>query len=155
MASPTYDRAVQITITGRTMRRLLLGLLVGVALAGLAWASYLLIRPDNPFGGEVDASRFQAVFLVNDQVYFGRLEQGEGRFYVLREAFFLQDVPGEQGRPPTKQVRSVAEEFHQPSPDILIPREAVVRVDNLPPRSQVAAAIQRVMTAREVRPPPG
>jgi hypothetical protein len=122
---------------------------------GLAWGSYLLIHPDDPFGGEIDPSRFQAVFLVNEQVYFGRLEKGDGRFYVLREAFFLQEVPGEQGKPPTKQVRSVAEEFHQPDRDILIPPEAVVRVDNLHPRSQVASAIQRVLAAREKRPPPG
>jgi hypothetical protein len=37
-----------------------------------------------------DSGEYQAVFLDNGQVYFGKLEEGRGQFYTLTEVFYLQ-----------------------------------------------------------------
>jgi hypothetical protein len=135
----------EIRITGATVRRALLGMLLVAAVGGLAWGGWLLLRSD-PFGGYVDPDRYQAVYLVNGQVYFGHLEDAGDELYLVQEAFFIAEVPGEgEGAPPIQQVRSVREEFHQPDGDILIPKQAVIRVDNLTPDSEVALAIDRVL----------
>lgn len=140
--------AFQITITGATVRRVLLGLLIGLVLGGLAWIALFWIRPEDPFAGAVDADRWQAVFLSNGQVYFGHLTVASDEFYDLREAFYIRESPpAEEGQPPTREVRALSTEFHQPENRMLIRKEEVLFVENLRPDSDVAEAIERARTA--------
>ena len=136
---------MQITITGRTITRVLLGLLIAAVLGGLAWGAFTLLRPGDPIGNRVDPDRYQAVFLQGGQIYFGHLREAPDGFFELRDAFFIREIPGEnEEAPPTQEVRPVTEEFHQPDGHLLFPREVIVRVDNLAPDSEVALAIDRV-----------
>lgn len=141
--------AFELRITGETIKRILLGLLIGVALGGLIYLAVVLLTAD-PFGGAVDESRYQAVFLDDGRVYFGRLEEGSDEFYQLREAFYIQEVPGEsEGDPPTQQVQPLSTEFHGPEDRMLIAKDDVVVVENLRPDSEVAEAIERVRAEGE------
>ncbi|MGH2722705.1 MAG: hypothetical protein ACRDI0_00290 [Actinomycetota bacterium] len=110
-------------------------------------ATYLLLASGDGLSDRIDPGRYQAVFLQNGQVYFGRLEDA-GAFLELRDAFFIEEVPagaeGDERQPPVRQVRPVSEEFHQPEGSIFFPKETVLRVDNLSPDSEVALAIDRV-----------
>lgn len=136
--------AFELKITGETIRRVLLGLLIGAVLGGLIYLAVLLLAPD-PFAGVVDERRYQAVFLDDGRVYFGRLEDGSDEFYLLQEAFYIQEVPGEtEEDPPTQQVQPLSAEFHGPEDRMLIAKDDVVVVENLRPDSEVAGAIDRV-----------
>jgi hypothetical protein len=140
--------AFQLTITGATIRRVLRGLLIGLLLGGLAWLAVLWVRPEDPFAGAVDTDRWQAVFLSNGQVYFGHLTVASDEFYELREAFFIQESPSaEEGQPPTREIRALSSEFHQPENRMLIRKDEVLFVENLRPDSDVAEAIERAVTA--------
>lgn len=140
--------AFQVTITGATIRRVLLGLLIGLLLGGLAWFAVSWLRPEDPFAGAVDTDRWQAVFLSNGQVYFGHLTVASDEFYELREAFYIRESPpAEEGQPPTREVRALSSEFHQPENRMLIRKEEVLLVENLRPDSDVAEAIERAVTA--------
>jgi hypothetical protein len=136
----------ELTITGQTIRRVLLGLIIGAALGGLIYLLVLLLASD-PFGGLVNPGRYQAVFLSDGRVYFGNLEEGGEDFYELRNAFFIEEIPGPEGEAPTRQVRPVTEEFQQPEGSVLIAKDQVVVVENLRPDSDVAEAIDRVRGA--------
>jgi hypothetical protein len=139
--------AFQVTITGATVKRILLGSLIGLVLGGLAWIALLWIRPEDPFAGAVDSDRWQAVFLSNGQVYFGHLTVASDEFYELREAFYIRESPPEEGQPPTREVRALSSEFHQPENRMLIRKDEVLFVENLRPDSDVAEAIERALTA--------
>jgi hypothetical protein len=92
----------------------------------------------------VDPSRYQAVFLADGRVYFGRLTD-VGDLYELRDAFYIQEFPGEgEEAPPTQQVKRLSTEFHEPEDRMLINPEFVVLIENLAPDSEVALAIDRV-----------
>ena len=135
-----------VTITGATVRRVLLGLrlLVGAALGGLVYGAVVLLRLEDPFGPAWSVNRWQAVFLSNGQVYFGHLRVASEEFYELRDAFFIQKVPGEEGQPPKRKVRPLSSEFHGPEDRMLIRRDDALRVEKLRPGSDVAEAIERV-----------
>jgi hypothetical protein len=140
--------AFQLTITGATVRRILLGLLIGLLLGGLVWFVLLWVRPEDPFAGAVDTNRWQAVFLSNGQVYFGHLTVASEEFYELREAFYIRESPpAQEGQPPTREVRALSSEFHQPENRMLIRKDEVLLVENLLPDSDVAEAIERSLAA--------
>ena len=48
--------------------------------------------------GGVDSDRIQAVYLVNDRVFFGRLEAGDGDFVELHDAYFLRAKAAEEAK---------------------------------------------------------
>jgi hypothetical protein len=86
------------------------------------------------------------VFLDNGSVYFGKLADASDDLYVLSQAFFIQEVPGEgEADPSTQQVRPISTEFHQPENRKLITKSEVILIENLLPDSEVAPAIDRVL----------
>lgn len=142
--------AFELRITGQTVRRALLGVLIGAALGGLIWLLVVFLSPTDPFAGLVDERRYQAVFLDDGRVYFGDLTEASDEFFELRNAFYIQEIPGEtEEDPTTQQVRPISTEFHQPENRMLISRDDVVLVENLAPDSEVAAAIDRVRVEGE------
>lgn len=138
----------QVTITGGMIRRLIWSLLI-LALLGLAAYGLVTLVETDPFGGRVNEARYQAVFLSNDRVYFGRLRPAGREFYELRDAYFIQQATAGEGeeQKPTQQVKPISEELQGPERNMLIPRRQVVVVENLRKDSAVAAAIDRVKKA--------
>jgi hypothetical protein len=140
--------AFQVTITGSVIRRVLLGLVIGLLLGGLVWLVLSWVRPGDPFAGAIDEDRWQAVFLSNGQVYFGHLTVASEEFYELSEAFYIRESPPtEEDQPPTREVRALSTEFHQPENRMLIRKDQVLFVENLSSDSDVAEAIERTLTA--------
>jgi hypothetical protein len=138
----------QVTITGSVIRRVLLGLVIGLLLGGLAWLVLSWVRPEDPFAGVIDEDRWQAVFLSNGQVYFGHLTVASDEFYELSEAFYIRESPPtEEDQPSIREVRALSTEFHQPENRMLIRQDEVLFVENLRPDSDVAEAIERTLTA--------
>jgi hypothetical protein len=128
--------AVQITLT---WRKLVGGLALAVLLALAAYGVADLVRPARSLASGVDRSKYQAVVLTSGVVYFGHLRAGNGGFYELRDAFFIQETK-KAGAEPERRVLPLSQEVHGPENTMLIPRDHVVSVENLRPDSPVAKA---------------
>src|SRR5579859_5749018 len=87
------------------------------------------------------AARFQAVFLSNGQTYFGRLVDRIGPYVKVENAYYIQQMPqGDQQsqKPPESRLIRRGNELHRPLPFVLIPRTAILFVEDLRPDSAFA-----------------
>jgi len=83
---------------------------------------------------------YQAVALMNGQLFYGRLEEGEDEYLVLHDVFYIQ---GRQN-PETKAVASVlikrGGEAHNPD-RMMINRQQVLLIEPVKADSQIAKLI--------------
>lgn len=98
------------------------------------------------------ARQYQAVFLSNGQVYFGRASSINANFVTLRDVYYLQVSqvlqPAEGKREPQpQQTLSLAKlgvfELHKPKDEMKINRDHVLFIEDLQEDSQVVQAIER------------
>lgn len=118
-------------------------LLAGLLVGGLG--ASLLTRSDNgdAFGGALDTTRYQAVLLSNDKVYFGRLSSVSSEFYRLNDAFFLREARDSPDAEPLRALLPVNREIHAPENSMLIRKDEVVLVENLDEESPILLEIHR------------
>ncbi len=95
------------------------------------------------FAGLVDETRFQAVILSNDKVYFGRIRTASDEFYELESAFFLRETRDGEDAEPVRALLPVNREIHAPDNSMLIRKNEVVLVENLAKDSPILAEIKR------------
>jgi len=127
------------------MRRSSLALVGRIALAAaLAVGTFAYVEwwdfvPPS-FGG----ARYQAVFLSNGQTYFGHYVDRLGPYAKIENAFYIQQTPAanENEAPTSKMVRR-GNEFHQPEPFVLLPKTAILFVEDLRADSSVAQFMDR------------
>lgn len=100
----------------------------------------------------VDADRYQAVFLDNGQVYFGKLSSVNNEYIRLTDIFYLQveqqiqpdqDDPNATGGEENPQISlaKLGNELHGPEDEMFIVRSKVVFWENLKDDGQVVQAI--------------
>ncbi|HZP96501.1 MAG TPA: hypothetical protein VFC31_09230 [Candidatus Limnocylindria bacterium] len=89
-------------------------------------------------------AKYQAVFLSNGQTYFGRYLDRLGPYVKIENAFYIQQQPAQQQtqNPELKLVRR-GSELHQPDAEMLVPKDAILFVEDLRPDSQVAQFMDR------------
>ena len=97
----------------------------------------------------VRASEWQAVFLTNNQVYFGHLKN-YGREYVsLNNIFYLRVADAlQQGATPPGQGLNLVKlggELHGPQDTMYVPKDKILFWENLKPDSQVVQAISNFL----------
>ncbi len=119
---------------------------LGVLLiAGVIWIALgnfgLLPRGDFP---PVPGSRWQAVFLSNNQVYFGRLENYNREYVMLTNVYYLQaQQPVQPGQAPANlNIIKLGSEIHGPEDVMFIPKKQILFWENLNPDSQMVQAIE-------------
>lgn len=87
------------------------------------------------------ATEYQAVFLDNGQVFFGKLEGGSAEYPILKDVYYIQ----RQEDPAAKQVKIVlvkrGSELHGPDTMVVNARHIVV-VESITPASKVAQLIR-------------
>lgn len=89
-------------------------------------------------------ARYQAVFLANGQTYFGHYLDRLGPYVKVENAFYIQQAPtAEEGQTPESRIIRRGSELHQPLPFVLIPKTAILFVEDLRADSQVAAFMDR------------
>src|SRR5688572_23503075 len=88
-APPTPRRSTPTRPTGVIVAALVAGLIVG-AIGGVMVSDR--DSGGDQFAGVVDTSRYQAVILSNDKVYFGQLDDLSDEFVRLDRAFFLRET---------------------------------------------------------------
>ncbi|RJQ29415.1 hypothetical protein C4571_01640 [Candidatus Parcubacteria bacterium] len=95
-----------------------------------------------PTGGK---DSWQAVFLTNNQVYFGHLRKYNREYVVLKDIFYLRVAdPLQQGATlpgPTLNLVKLGGELHGPEDVMYIPKDKVLFWETLKKDSQVVQAI--------------
>lgn len=80
----------------------------------------------------VGRGEYQAVFLANGQTYFGRYYDRIGAYVKIEDVYYLQQTESANPdqAPDTKLVRR-GKELHSPAARMLVPRSAVLFVEDL------------------------
>lgn len=124
-------------------RKFLWGSALPVIIVIVVVAAIFLFR-----GNPVDPDTYQAVFLTNNQVYFGKLSGIRGRYPVLRDVFYLQLARVLQAQdikaPPQQEVKLIklGSELHGPIDEMFLSRDQILFFENLKPDSKVMRSIE-------------
>lgn len=107
----------------------------------------------------INSSSYEAVFLSNNQVYFGKLSGTFSRYPTLKEVYYLRvsELQSQSpNAPPQSQIQLVklGSEIHGPAPDMKINRDQILFIENLKPDSQVLKAILDQKKAAETNKTP-
>lgn len=109
----------------------------------LVVAAFLLVRWWD-FTLPAVGARYQAVFLANGQTYFGHYLDRLGPYVKIENAFYITQAPtAEEGQTPESRIIRRGSELHQPMPFVLIPKTAILFVEDLRQDSQVAQFMDR------------
>ncbi len=100
-------------------------------------------------GTSIDSTTYQAVFLDNNQIYFGHLKNVNSQFPELTDVYYVQlseSVPanskGNKKLVPTGRVIKLGEvETHGPKNIMIINRNHILFWEDLRPDSQIIQAI--------------
>lgn len=139
---------VRKTRPGKSKKRLVISIIAIVVLAFGAGAVYkfVLKKNDNNLVG-VNSGQYQALFLTNGQVYFGKLSKADGKTIRVDDIFYLQvqqavqpkaEGTNDQGE---TQLIKLGGELHGPEDTMYIDRNQVLFWENLKSDGKVVQAI--------------
>jgi hypothetical protein len=114
------------------------------ALIALLLVGFLLIfrQVTGSEWGRVDAETYQAVFLDNGQVYFGRLTETRGEFYRLEEVYYFPSDSAALEAQSQVPLIKLGNEVHGPQDAMEIRAEHILFVENLKTDGKVVEAIR-------------
>ena len=95
------------------------------------------------------SSGYQAVFLTNDQVYFGKVSNQSAQYVKLTDIYYLQTTQQLQpsGQPlPALALVKLGNELHGPKDEMRVNRDQILFIEDLKEDSQVVSAITRAKT---------
>ena len=96
----------------------------------------------------IDSNRYQAVFLANGQVYFGKLSDNGSELVNLRNIWYLQVQEGTKSADSLKDnqgqvaLAKLGNELHGPDDSMSISKLQILFWENLTDNSKVVKAIQ-------------
>lgn len=88
----------------------------------------------------IDKNAYQAVFLSNNQIYFGHLTIDSKDYLKLRDVYYIQISEEKQTK--NRLVRLGDTEPHGPNNEMVLSKEAILFWENLKADSQVVQGIQ-------------
>ncbi len=92
----------------------------------------------------VKTDQYQAVFLSNDQVYFGKITSINDRYLVLEDIFYLNVDQNLQDTDETSvSLTKLGSELHGPEDQMFIYTKDIIFWENLKDDSQVVQAIEQ------------
>lgn len=91
---------------------------------------------------------WQAVFLTNGQVYFGKISEEDEREIILRNIYYLRTAESfQQGKEPVEfSLIKLGEELHGPVDEMRINRNHILFLESLRNDSRVVQAIRKHLT---------
>jgi len=133
-------------------------LLIVVVIVVLLSAYFIFVSPAASTSTSTVGS-YQAVFLVNNQVYFGKLANQNGQFPVLTDIYYLQvnqPIQPVQGAAaaaaaanPEINLVKLGGELHGPTDMMRINRDQILLVENLRSDSNLVSAIENYKNRQE------
>lgn len=134
-------------------------LLVIVAVVVIAGFLFFTNQNDGAPAGEDVAnsadSDYQAVFLINNQVYFGKLANANRQYVSLTDIYYLQVnqpiQPLAEGQNPGPDINLVklGGELHGPTDEMRINRDHILLVEDLRADSNLVNAIEQFKSRQE------
>ena len=103
---------------------------------------FLIVKPDLSFDKMSDPSVYQAVFLTNDQIYFGHLKNVSSDYLVLSDVYYVKVNESGAGQ----LVKLGANEPHGPKSEMIINQDQVLFWENLKVDSPVIKTIQNMQS---------
>jgi hypothetical protein len=111
----------------------------------------------NVLGLNSTTTTWQAVFLTNGQVYFGKISSESGSEVVLKDIYYLQvtqplQTSGEEQQPAQQNELSLVKlgnELHGPQDEMRINRDHILFVEDLKTDSRVVEAINNYKTTQQ------
>ncbi len=100
-------------------------------------------------------STYQAVFLSNNQVYFGKLSNRSAQYAALSDIYYLQITqplqPRGAGQQPVPNINLVklGGELHGPTDKMEINRDHILFIEDLKADSQVVVAIAAYKSSQQ------
>lgn len=98
---------------------------------------------------QADKNKYQAVFLTNGQVYFGKLTDDSGNYVKLTDIFYLQSKDQSVQPKDSKNTDQsnltlikLGKELHSPADEMNISRQQVLFWENINDDGKVAQAIK-------------
>ncbi|OJU87983.1 hypothetical protein BGO17_03280 [Candidatus Saccharibacteria bacterium 49-20] len=126
-----------------------------VIVAILAVTTMLLLSSMNNKSAKINKDDYQAVFLTNGQVYFGKLQNADGNYLTLTNIYYLQvDSDVQQAGTTDKksttnsatdsnvQLIKLGNELHGPRDEMQLNNTQVLFWENLKSDSKVSEAIK-------------
>ncbi|PSO43152.1 hypothetical protein BRC19_01900 [Candidatus Saccharibacteria bacterium QS_5_54_17] len=127
-------------------------IVAGLSILGVLIAGIFLEASSNEHENMVKHDQYQAVFLTNDQVYFGNITKAGNGMMVLENVYYLQvdqqiqpnqrNAQNNQQQQPDVSLAELGDELHAPEDKMFISSDKVVLWENLKPDGQVAQAIK-------------
>lgn len=131
-----------------TLSKAIIGGVAAIVLIGLFLGAVWFMSPSAM--GSVKKDRYQAVFLSNGQVYFGKIKSITGSTYTLDSIYYLQQNVQNQSKdskdttPQQNQLSltKLGKELHGPEDTMYVERQQVLFWENLKDDSQVVTKIK-------------
>ena len=136
---------------------LLLIIIIVVAAAGLILSRFQDNAPTNETETAVvddSASEYQAVFLDNNQVYFGKLANATRQYVTLSEIFYLQvgqtiqPIDGNASANPDINLVKLGGELHGPTDEMRINRDHIILIEDLRENSNLVTSIKNYLESQ-------
>lgn len=97
-----------------------------------------------------DADSYQAVFLTNNQVYFGKVTHADAAYAILSDVYYIQAFSLQALASSTQgnqlQLVKLGSELHQPEGTMYINRNEILFIEPLKTDSKISQAIQNFKT---------
>ena len=126
--------------------------LIVIAIAALLFGAvlgYAVLQNIRPTGQKIDRDGYQAVYTTSGQLFFGKLQNSEGNFLVLKTPYTAQDVAPTDADPATPEeadaatsLLPVSSQLYGPDESMAIRAEQVSFWQNLRDDSKVSQAIK-------------
>jgi hypothetical protein len=114
----------------------------GMALSAVVLAASL-VACGAPGGDLSFKSEYQAVFMDNGQVYFGRLEKGGSPHPLLKEVYYIGRQASQDGKEVQNILLKRGNEWHGPD-SMYLTSSHVVMIEPVSPTSRVAELIKEL-----------
>lgn len=129
----------------RTARlNLFLFLLGGLVIGATATALFAPVLVSHSLS--LSQESYHAVFLSNNQVYFGKLSKTNTSFPVLSDVYYIQaftseDLASTANTSGQLQLVKLGSELHQPQDTMYLNKEQILFIEPLKPDSKIVQAI--------------
>lgn len=106
----------------------------------------------------INTKQYQAVFLTNGQVYFGKLSPAAAGYVQVEDIYYLQVQTAQPAGTATKdsttpktdstQLVKLGQELHAPEDKMVISKEQILFFENIKDNSKVVQAIKAYQTKK-------
>jgi hypothetical protein len=143
MPAKSLPEGTMIVSVSPSLKRLLLAFILMAIAVALGIAAYFWCLSTT-----INQSTYQAVFLTNGQVYFGKLSNPWSKYIRLSDVYYIQTKDGVQSQDLANAgtgdmaLIKLGKEMHGPADKMEINRSQVLFIEDLKDDSKVVQAIK-------------